>query len=165
MRLSAPVPLAQAHEIAQFDCGLSELNEWLLRRARSNQASGASRTFVVCNGNRVLAYYALASGAIKVAESTGRFRRNMPDPIPVAVLARLAIDLSLQGRGIGRALVRDAAMRLLSAAEILGIRGLLVHAISEDAAIFYQKIGFKPSPSDPMILMVGLNELQNALDV
>ncbi|AIC30233.1 GCN5-related N-acetyltransferase protein (plasmid) [Rhizobium etli bv. mimosae str. IE4771] len=138
MTLSRPAPLADHHELAEFSSGVAELDEWLRRRARANQAGGASRTFVVCVRNRVIAYYALASGAVRQPEAPGRFRRNRPDPIPVAVLGRLAIDQSHQGRGIGRALVRDAGLRLLNAAEILGIRGLLVHAISDDARAFYE---------------------------
>ncbi|APO72492.1 GCN5-related N-acetyltransferase protein (plasmid) [Rhizobium gallicum] len=164
MTLSAPTPLADHHELAEFISGVVELDEWLRRRARANQAGGASRTFVVCEGNRVIAYYALASGAVKEPEAPGRFRRNMPDPIPVAVLGRLAIDRTYQGRGLGRALVRDAGLRLLNAAEILGIRGVLVHAISDDARAFYEAVGFLPSPSDPMMLMVGLRDLNNALN-
>lgn len=164
MTLSPPAPLADHHELAEFSSGVPELDDWLRRRARANQAGGASRTFVVCEGNRVIAYYALASGAVKQQEAPGRFRRNMPDPIPVAVLGRLAIDQSYQGRGIGRALVRDAGLRLLNAAEILGIRGLLVHAISDDARAFYEAVGFLPSPSDPMMLMVGLHDLNSALN-
>ncbi|MBB4576404.1 GNAT family N-acetyltransferase [Rhizobium lentis] len=163
MTLSPPAPLADHHELAEFNSGVPELDEWLRRRARANQAGGASRTFVVCEGNRVVAYYALASGAVRQPEAPGRFRRNMPDPVPVAVLGRLAIDQSLQGRGIGRALVRDAGLRLVNAAEILGIRGLLVHAISDDARAFYEAVGFLPSPSDPMMLMVGLHDLNSAL--
>ncbi|AJC81764.1 GCN5-related N-acetyltransferase protein (plasmid) [Rhizobium etli bv. phaseoli str. IE4803] len=163
MTFSPPAPLADHHELAEFSSGVAELDEWLRRRARANQAGGASRTFVVCRGNRVIAYYALASGAVRQPEAPGRFRRNMPDPVPVAVLGRLAIDQSHQGRGIGRALVRDAGLRLLNAAEILGIRGLLVHAISDDARGFYEAVGFLPSPSDPMMLMVGLHDLNSAL--
>ncbi|MBB2711218.1 GNAT family N-acetyltransferase (plasmid) [Rhizobium sophoriradicis] len=163
MTFSPPAPLADHHELAEFSSGVAELDEWLRRRARANQAGGASRTFVVCRGNRVIAYYALASGAVRQPEAPGRFRRNMPDPVPVAVLGRLAIDQSHQGRGIGRALVRDAGLRLLNAAEILGIRGLLVHAISDDARAFYEAVGLLPSPSDPMILMVGLHDLNGAL--
>lgn len=112
----------------------------------------------------MIAYYALASGAVKQPEASGRFRRNMPDPLPVAVLGRLAIDRSFQGRGLGRALVRDAGLRLLNAAEILGIRGMLVHAISDDARAFCEAVGFLSSPSDPMMLMVGLHDLSHALD-
>lgn len=164
MTLSPPAPLTDHHELAEFNSGVPELDEWLRRRARANQAGGASRTFVVCEENRIIAYYALASGAVKLPEAPGRFRRNMPDPIPVAVLGRLAIDQSYQGRGIGRALVRDAGLRLLNAAEILGIRGVLVHAISDDARAFYKAVGFLPSPSDPMMLMVGLHDLNSALN-
>ena len=163
MTLTAPAPLAEHHELVGFDSGVPELDDWLRRRARANQAGGASRTFVVCVGNRVVAYYALASGAVRTPEAPGRFKRNMPDPIPVAVLGRLAIDRTYQGRGIGRALVRDAGLRLLNAAEILGIRGVLVHAISDDARAFYEAVGFLPSPSDPMMLMIGLKDLSNAL--
>ncbi|MBX4956017.1 GNAT family N-acetyltransferase [Rhizobium lentis] len=163
MTLSPPAPLADHHELAEFSSGVPELDEWLRRRARANQASGASRTFVVCEANRVVAYYALASGAVRQPEAPGRFRRNMPDPIPVAVLGRLAIDRSYQGRGLGRALVRDAGLRLLNAAEIIGIRALLVHAISDEARAFYEAVGFLPSPSDPMMLMVGLHDLDSAL--
>lgn len=164
MTLSAPTPLADHHELAEFNSGVPELDDWLRRRVHANQKSGASRTFVVCEGSRVIAFYALASGAVKQPEAPGRFRRNMPDPIPVAVLGRLAIDQSHQGRGIGRALVRDAGLRLLNAAEVLGIRGVLVHAISDDARAFYQAVGFLPSPSDPMMLMVGLHDLSSALN-
>lgn len=163
MTLSPPAPLADHHELAEFNSGVPELDDWLRRRARANQAGGASRTFVLCEASRVVAYYALASGAVKQPEAPGRFRRNMPDPIPVAVLGRLAIDQGYQGRGIGRALVRDAGLRLLSAAEILGIRGVLVHAISDDARAFYEAVGFLPSPSDPMMLMVGLHDLNKAI--
>ncbi|KAA0690170.1 GNAT family N-acetyltransferase [Neorhizobium sp. P12A] len=156
--------MADHHELVQFDSGVPELDDWLRRRARAYQSGGAPRTFIVCEESRVIAYYALASGAVKQAEAPGRFRRDMPDPIPVAVLGRLAIDLSYQGRGIGRALVRDAGLRLLNAAEILGIRGVLLHAISEDARAFYKAVGFLSSSFDPMVLMIGLHDLNNALN-
>jgi len=162
--LSAPTPLADHHELSAFHSGEPQLDEWLKRRARANQASGASRCFVVCEGARVIAYYALASGSVRLPEAPGRFRRNMPDPIPVAVLGRLAIDQASQGRGLGRALMRDAGLRLLHAAEIIGIRGLLVHAISDDAKRFYLALGFTPSPIDPMTLMVGLKDLSEAME-
>lgn len=128
-----------------------------------NQATGASRTFVACEDDRVVAYYALASSAVAVDATPGRFRRNMPDPIPVVVLGRLAVDQSLHGRGFGRALMQDAGKRILHAADTIGIRGLLVHALSADAKAFYERIGFEPSPLDPMVLVVTLEDLKASL--
>ncbi|SAL06552.1 GCN5-related N-acetyltransferase [Caballeronia calidae] len=163
MTLGAPEPLKSQHELDRFTSNVDSLDHWLRRRALKNQASGASRTFVVCDGARVLAYYALASGAVAMAEAPGRFRRNMPEPIPVVVLARLAVDCSLQGRGIGRALIRDAGLRVLQAADTIGIRGLIAHAISESAKNFYMEVGFEPSPFDPLTLMITLADLKGAL--
>jgi GNAT superfamily N-acetyltransferase len=160
--LSAPELLQDRHQLDRFSCGVASLDDWLKRRARANQASGASRTFVVSDDNRVLGYYALASGAVNLAVAPGRFRRNMPDPIPVIILGRMAVDTSRRAEGLGRALVRDAAMRVLQAADIIGIRGILVHAISEDARKFYLAVGFEPSPVDPMTLMVTLGDLRKA---
>lgn len=154
MALSAPEPLGDHHRLADFNSGVVSLDDWLKRRAAVNQLSGASRTFVVGDSGRVAGYYALASGAVSVAAAPGRFRRNMPNPVPVAVLARLAVDRDWHGRGIGRGLVRDAAMRVRNAAGSIGIRGVLVHAISDEARAFYLAVGFDPSPLDPMTLMV-----------
>jgi GNAT superfamily N-acetyltransferase len=158
--LTAPEPLADAHELAEFDSGVASLDDWLKRRARSNQVAGATRTFVVTDGRRVVAYYAVASGGISVGAAPGRFRRNMPDPIPVALLARLAIDRPWQGRGLGRALFRDGAARVSNAADSLEIRGIVVQAISEPAKAFYLAIGFEASPLDPMTLMVTLADVR-----
>jgi len=158
--LSAPEPLADAHELADFDSGVPSLDDWLKRRARGNQGSGATRTFVAAEARRVVGYYAVASGAIGIGGAPGRFRRNMPDPIPVALLARLAVDRAWQGRGLGRALFRDCAARVVHAADTLGIRGIVAHAISEQAKTFYLAIGFAPSPVDPMTLMVTLGDVR-----
>ncbi|AMX94104.1 GNAT family N-acetyltransferase [Mesorhizobium ciceri] len=163
MTLSVPVPLADHHELGEFSSGITALDDWLKKRARTNQAGGASRTYVTCKGNRVIGYYAVASGAVKMVEASSRFRRNMPDPIPVAVLGRLAVDQAYHGRGIGRALVRDAGLRILQAAEILGIKGIVVHAISDDARAFYITIGFEPSPVEPLTLMVTLADLSESI--
>jgi len=133
MTLSPPEPLADHHDIETFTSGVESLDTWLKRRALKNQATGASRTFVACEGQRVVAYYALASSVVAVTEAPGRFRRNMPDPIPVVVLGRLAVGKDFQGRGLGRALVRDAGYRVIQAADAIGIRGLIVHAISAEA--------------------------------
>jgi GNAT superfamily N-acetyltransferase len=161
--LLPPEPLAARHDIGDFGSGEASLDDWLKRRARANQVSGASRTYVVCDEKRVVGYYALASGVVTVQSAPGRFRRNMPNPIPVAVLARLAVDRDWQGRGIGRALFRDAARRVAHAAEAIGIRGIVVHAISEEAKNFYLTLGFDASPSEPMTLMVTLSDVRAAL--
>jgi len=161
--LSPPEPLADHHEIEEFNSGEASLDGWLRRRARANQVSGASRTFVVCDGKKVIGYYALACGAVTVETAPGRFRRNMPDPIPVAVLARLAVDHGWQGKGLGRALFRDAARRVAHAADAIGIRGIVVHAISAEAKKFYLALGFDPSPREPMMLMVTLPDARAAL--
>jgi len=155
-------PLADHHRTENFTSGVASLDDWLKRRARSNQANGASRTFVVCDKDRVVGYYALASGSIHADGAPGRFRRNMPDPIPVAILARLAVDISCQGQGLGRALFRDGAQRILNAADTLGIRGIIVHALSEEAKAFYLALGFDPSPIEPMTLMVALSDVRAA---
>jgi GNAT superfamily N-acetyltransferase len=161
--LQPPAPLDASHDLSSFSSGTATLDDWLRRRALVNQESGATRTFVVCaEENRVIAYYALASGGVAATHAPGRFRRNMPDPIPVAILARLAIDTSCQRQGLGRALVQDAARRVMNAADTLGIRGILVHAISEEARAFYASLGFNSSPLDPMTLMISLADLRLA---
>jgi predicted N-acetyltransferase YhbS len=149
--------------VESFTCGVPSLDDWLKRRALQNQVSGASRTFVVVSGSDVAAYYALAAGSVDVSTAPGRFRRNMPDPIPVVILGRLAVSTDLRGMGIGRALFRDCALRVANAADAIGIRGVLVHAISEEARRFYMAVGFDPSPLDPMTLMVTLGDIRQSL--
>ena len=161
--LSAPIALAAHHQIAAFDSGIATLDEWLKQRAAQNQASGASRSFVTCDDHRVVGYYALACSAVAPAAAPGRFKRNMPDPIPVVVLGRLAVARSHQGQGLGRALFQDAGRRVIYAAEAIGIRGLLVHALSEEAKAFYLRLGLDESPLEPMTLMVTLTDLRAAL--
>lgn len=164
MTISAPAPLAEHHLLDDFDSGTPLLDDWLKRRARSNQTTGASRTFVVeTTDHRVVAYYALASSSIANTDSSGRFRRNMPDPIPVVTLARLAVDRSYQKMGLGRDLVQDAGKRMIAAADLIGIRGMIVHAISEEAKNFYLARGFLPSPTNEMTLMISLVDLKASL--
>ena len=162
-RLSPPEKLNSSHRIESFDSGNTQLNDWLKRRALKNELEGASRTYVLCADEIVIGYYCLANGAVAQTTATGRVRRNMPDPIPVMVIGRLAVDLHWQGKGIGRALLRDAILRILQAAEIAGIRAILVHAISEDAKRFYEKCGFTASPIDPMTLMVKVSDATASL--
>ncbi|MEG4810133.1 GNAT family N-acetyltransferase [Microcoleus sp. F8-D3] len=157
-QLCPPEKLNSLHQIETFDSGNSQLDEWLKRRALKNDLDGASRTYVLCDRQAVIAYYCLANGAIAHTSATGKVRRNMPDPIPIMAIGRLAVDRNWQGCGIGRALLRDAILRTLQAAEIAGIRAILVHAISEDAKQFYQKCGFTVLPIDPMTLMVKISD-------
>lgn len=157
-KLSPPEKLNSLHQVENFDSGNSQLDDWLKHRGWKNELEGASRTYVLCLGKVVVAYYCLANGAVAQTIATGRVRRNMPDPIPVMVIGRLAVDRQWQNQGIGRAMLRDAILRTLQAAEIAGIRAILVHAISEDARLFYQKYGFTASVIDPMILMVKVSD-------
>lgn len=156
MALKPPTPLADHHIMGDFDCGVSTLNDWLVKRARHNQTAGASRTYVVASGDAIVGYYCLASGALATTEAPGNIKRNMPDPIPVAILGRLAIDKEWQGKGVGVALLQDAVVRARQAAQILGVRGIVVHAISETARAFYEYHGFKGSPSNPMTLVLSV---------
>ena len=164
MKFSPPAPLSIGLPVADFDCGISALDDWLKRRALNNQSSGATRTFVICTEERVVGYYALAAGSINSQAVRGNFRRNMPDPIPVVILARLAIDRSCQGRGLGRALFRDAAIRVSAAADTIGIRGIVVQAISPVARDFYLALGFTPSPLEPMTLTIALKDVRALIE-
>jgi GNAT superfamily N-acetyltransferase len=161
--LSAPHPLSPSDDLDTFQSGVEPLDEWLKRRARRNEADGASRTFVVCEGRRVVGYYSLAAGSVLAGAATGRVRRNMPNPVPVVLLGRLAIDAAWQGRGLGADLLRDAVRRTLHAGANIGVRAMLVHAISESAARFYQKHGFRPSPVEPATLMITAAEADTFL--
>lgn len=154
--ISAPAPLADAHDLDPFDSGQASLDDWLRRRAHANQASGASRTYVVCEDSRVVGYYCLSSGALAAIDAPGSVRRNMPDPIPMAIRGRLAVDKGWQGQGMGVALLQDAVLRTGQAAHIMGIRGILVHAVSADAKAFYERYGFSASPTQPMTLVLSL---------
>lgn len=162
-RINPPEKLSSEHDLAQFDCGEPTLDDWLRKRALQNEESGGSRTYVACIEKQVVGYYALAVGAVTHAEAPGRIRRNMPDPVPVMVIGRLAVDQTAQGRALGPALLRDAVLRIVQAAEIAGIRAILVHAISERAKLFYEKWGFIASPVEPMTLMITVAEVRKAM--
>lgn len=158
LHLRGPEPLVAAHLLAEFGCGETSLDDWLKRRALANQQSGASRTFVVTDHDkRVYGYYAMAAGAVSHQDATGGVRRNMPDPIPVMVLARLAVDRRTQGIKLGAALLQDAVNRAVAVSHNVGVRALLVHAIDERARQFYEHYGFQESPQHPMTLMLRLD--------
>jgi len=161
--VTAPEHLTAQHDLAAFDSGIPALDDWLKRRALANEQAGGSRTYVVCAGGRVVGYYALATGGVADAAAPGRVRRNMPDPVPAMLLGRLAVDRAYQDRGLGAGLLRDAILRTLQAAELGGIRAILVHAISEEAKRFYERHGFVESPVDPMTLMITVADAKRAL--
>lgn len=159
MNLNHPVLLTQDHHVNSFSCGETVLDDWLKRRALANNISGASRTFVVADDDyQVMGYYALAAGAVTHQESTRSIRQNMPDPVPVMVLARLAVDVRAQGMKLGAALLRDAVERCVLISQNAGVRALLVHALHDQARQFYEYYGFKAAPSHPMTLMLRINQ-------
>jgi GNAT superfamily N-acetyltransferase len=161
--ITTPEPITASHLTEPFSCGIPVLDEWLKRRALKNEVSGASRTFVACQEGRVIGYYALATGSVRHLDAPGNIRRNMPDPIPVMVLGRLAVDQQWQHAGLGRGLLKDAVLRSLSVSQHAGIRALLVHVLSEDAKIFYVQNGFLESPIDPMTLVLSLKDAAHNL--
>ncbi|NGZ10913.1 MAG: N-acetyltransferase [Nitrospira sp. LK70] len=161
--ISPPEKLTAEHNISDFDSGEPVLDDWLRRRALVNEDSGSSRTYVVCVKKRVVGYYALVVGAVAHVGASGRVKRHMPDPVPVMVLGRLAVDRSFQGRGIGSGMLHDVVLRTIQAAEIAGIGAILVHAISEAAKRFYQGYGFIGSPIDPMTVMNAVAEARKML--
>lgn len=161
LNLSAPQPLAAVHLLGGFECGEPVLDEWPKRRALNKQLSGASRTFVVVDDEqRVCGFYALAAGAVAHPMATSAVRRNMPDPVPVMVLGRLAVDRRAQGLQLGAALLKDAVHRAINVSQNTGVRALLVHALHEQAKAFYVHYGFQESPMHPMTLMLRLNSVK-----
>jgi GNAT superfamily N-acetyltransferase len=154
--LSPPALLAAHHALTNFHCSEPDLEQWLLRRALQNQVGGASRTYVVCDAHHVVGYYCLAAGSVAIIEAPGRVRRNMPDPIPVVVLGRLAVHLDYERQGIGTGLLKDAVLRSLNAAQHIGVRAMLCHALSDSAKRFYLRHGFIESPLNAMTLTLKL---------
>ncbi|MGJ3524007.1 GNAT family N-acetyltransferase [Nitratidesulfovibrio sp. D1] len=161
-RVAAPEALTPRHDLTEFCSGEPALDDWLRTRAARNEGK-ATRTYVTSLVERVVGFYSLAVGSVAHEIAPGGIRRNMPDPVPVMILARLAVDRGMQGRGIGRALVRDALLRTVQAADIAGIRAILVHALHERAAAFYAGCGFQPSPVSPLTLMLRMEEVRQYL--
>lgn len=166
-RFRDPEPLAPAHITHDFDCGVESLNLWLQKHAAQAAAVGSARTFVIHDNeqDRVIGFHALTAASVTHDEATARAAKGMPrHPIPAALLARLAVDTTVQGRGIGAWLLRDAVLRTLSAAESVGIRVLLVHAIDEDARGFHERHGFEPSPTDSLNLQMLIKDIRASVD-
>lgn len=156
---SVPTPLTAAHHVSVFESGEPTLDHWLKHRALRNEGHGASRTYVVCDENIVVAYYCLSAGSVSSELAPGRVRRNMPDPIPVMVSGRLAVDLAWQRRSLGKALLRDAILRTVQVSDVVGVKALLVHALSDQAVRFYEANGFYLSPTNPRTLFLPLSEI------
>ena len=157
-RLTAPESITTGHCLDEFDCGIQTLSQWLQRQALINESTGASRTFVTCDQQRVAGFYALATGSVRRGDAPGRVKRGMPDPLPVMVLGRLAVDLHWQKHGVGAGLLKDAVLRTLTVSRQAGIRAVLVHALSESAKQFYLRYGFREAPFNPMTLMLNLTD-------
>jgi predicted N-acetyltransferase YhbS len=151
---SRPRPIREDDATATFDSGEESLDVYLRDRGLSNHVEGASRCYVTCRDGRVVGYYALAASSVQHRDALGKVRRNMPKPVPAILLSRLAVDRKEQGRGLGQSLLRDAIVRSVEAADIIGARVLLIHALHEQARAFYAHFNFEPSPTDPLHLML-----------
>ena len=157
--------LDRSHIVETFDCGHQDLNRYLCRFALNNQMAGSAQTYVATSGDRVVGYYSLAVGAVTHAEAPVRVAKGLArHPIPVMLLARLAVEQSAKGRGLGAALLHDALARTLQAADIAGIRALLVHAKNDEARRFYEHFDFDPSPTDDYHLYLLIKELRKIVD-
>ena len=161
IKILPPQPLSSQHDCSGFSSGIDALDSWFRDKAQKNQTARATRTYVVCSedGN-IVGYFSLAAGAVRHQISTGKARRNMPDPIPAVILARLAVHQNFQGNGIGHSMLKDAVARVLQSAESIGVRVMLVHALDENAKNFYKYFGFKSSPIEEMTLMATLDDLK-----
>jgi len=161
--LTPPAPISDSHALSDFDSGEPSLDEWLKKRALKNHASGASRCFVLSTGAAVIGYYSLSAGAIGHAAAPKAMRRNMPDPLPVLLLGRLAVDRRYHNQGLGSALLRDAMLRAVNVSGDAGVFAILVHALSDQAKRFYLSRGFVESPLQPMTLMMTLKTVWEIL--
>ena len=162
--LNPPLLLTRDHDRNAFECGVPALNDYLTKYALQNQKKHAARTYVAIRGNRIIGYYSLAYGSVSLEEAPESVKSGLPrHPIPVIHLARLAVDLTEQGRGLGAALLKDALLRTIQAAEIAGLRAMLVHAKDNSAKRFYEKFGFEPSPIDAYHLLLRLTDILSIL--
>lgn len=162
--LSAPVRITPEHDLSQFDCGRLSLNEWLRGQALRSERDRYARTFVSCAGPKVAGYYCTASGGVERAASPGKVRRNAPDPIPVAIIGRLGVDLRWTGKGLGTDLLHDAFKRIIQASEVVGIKAILVHAIDDEAKAFYMKRAeFIEYPAESRTLFLPIETLAAGL--
>jgi GNAT superfamily N-acetyltransferase len=161
---SRPELLTADHDLSKFDCGEPSLNDWLTMRALTNNASGATRTYVTTDGLRVVGYYSIATGGVERTKTPGKVRRNQPEMVPVIVLARLAVDRTCERRGLGSQLLRDAIVRSVRIADQVGVRAILVHALHQEARQFYLRFDFEPSPTDALDLLLVIQDARAAIN-
>ena len=160
--LTGPEPLGAHHDVSRFDSGAQSLDAWLKSKSRLNETKGGARTFVVCEGARVVAFYSLAAGSVERRRVSSCVGRNMPEPIPVILLGQLAVDLDYQGMGLGGDLIGDACRRALAAADLIGARALIVQVLDEGAGSFYERFGFRAfSDREPLMLLLRISELRD----
>jgi GNAT superfamily N-acetyltransferase len=164
--LSKVEPISELHDVSRFDCGGHEsLNDWLKRFALTNERNESARTYVVHRNGLVVGYYSISAGSVSVEEAPARISKGLArHPIPVILLARLAVDKQETGAGLGKALLKDALRRIAQAADIVGARAVLVHAIDEQARKFYEHFDFEPSPVHELQLMLLMKDLRKALE-
>ncbi|WP_028486024.1 GNAT family N-acetyltransferase [Thiomicrorhabdus chilensis] len=160
--INPPELLADRHDTRKFSCGKTTLDHWLKAKALKNQTNRGSRTFVITSNDRVVGYYALASGAVERSKATSNIARNMPNPIPVVILARLAIDTNFKGLSLGKGLLKDALLRSLNVANEVGVKAVLVHALDSEAVEFYEKFGFKRMPEQENTLLISISNIEKA---
>ncbi len=159
MSLRSPEPLGPQHSLEGFDCGKPALNDWLIRHARNAQGAGSSKTFVVADDNRLVGFFSLTVGQIDTLDAPDRIRQGMGQyPLPVVILARLAVSKTDHGRGIGAGLLQDAIRRTLLISEQAGVRAMLTHPIDKEAAVFYTRFGFIQSPLREQQLLLLLKD-------
>lgn len=159
----APQPLKERHDTSKFDCGISSLNEWIKKRALKNEALGASRTYVICCKNVIIGYYSLSVGSVEPERVPSSLKRNMPKSIPIMLLGRLAVDKNYHSQKLGSSLLRDALLRTLQVSQDVGIKAMMVEAISNDAKNFYKKFGFRNSPIEERLLFITMEEVKHSL--
>jgi GNAT superfamily N-acetyltransferase len=164
LKVQAPAPISREHALNGFDCGEPTLNDWLIKSALKNQASGASRCFVISDSDQhVIGFYTLSSGAIAREGAPKTMQRNMPSSLPIALIGRLAIDQRYHNKGLGKGLLRDAVLRVVHASSEIGIFAILIHALTEPAKRFYLSCGFVESPLQPMTLMMTVKTARDVL--
>ena len=164
--LNSPQPMDARHDAATFDCGVPALNAYLKKFALDNQRNQAARTYVATRGDRVVGYYSLAAGSVRREDSPSRVAKGLAaHPVPVILLARLAVDVAEQGQRLGSGLLKDALLRTTQAADIVGCRAVMVHAKDESAQRFYRRFGFEPAPADPYCMFLLMKDIKASLGI